>query len=157
MPPFREGPIKVDRRFDGDALKELREIGHGHAINIVDASYDIPRGSKVIRFPGSSADALLGVVRLIPIEGEVVIMDRDEEMDATDPRAESVSAIASRLFEEALDIARNDGVELDCHWVLRDGFYEDANNAPYALFIRTIDTLPFACALLDTGHSQQTD
>jgi L-fucose mutarotase/ribose pyranase (RbsD/FucU family) len=166
MPPFREGPIIVDRRFDADALYELRRIGHEHQINIVDASYDIPRGAKVIKFPGSSAEALLGIVRLIPIEKDSVeIMERDAELEQDDPDGQHISAQASHAFEDALETARHENdIDLDVHWNYRHvqagsngaGFYDDANNAPNSLFVLTTDDLPFACVSLVAGHSQRT-
>lgn len=70
MPPFREGPIKIDRKLSGELLHFLREVGHGHRINIVDASYDIPLGSTVIEYPGATAEAFEAIARLIRIDGE---------------------------------------------------------------------------------------
>lgn len=160
MPPFRKGPIVVDRRFDGEALLELRDIGHGHRVTIVDDSYDIPRGAKTIKFPGSAAEALLGVVRLISIEGPVEIMARDEKLATTDPTKDHISAEASKAFDRAQDIARIEGIDLEIEGLHRegeDGFYDKAKNAPNSLFIWAVDELPFACASLIVNHAQLTE
>jgi L-fucose mutarotase/ribose pyranase (RbsD/FucU family) len=167
MPPFRENPVIVDRRLDGEALHELRDMGHGHRVNIVDASYDIPRGARVIKYPGSSAEALLGIVRLIPIEGDVEIMERDAELADADPLAQNISAKASHAFEEVETKLAEDDIDLITFvWNYRNGeadsngdggFYDVADNAPKNLFVRTVDDLPFACASLIVGHSQLTE
>lgn len=183
MPPLRETPIRIDRRLDGETLHELRDIGHGHRVNIVDASYDIPRGARVVKFPGTSAQALEAVVLIIPIEGEnnelgqspIVVMDADAELESqfTDASgnidyehiakqaAATFFKVGTRLNE--LEI----GVEVD--WqdlqykyrqdgVTGEGFYSMANGSPEnSLFIRTIDELPFACASVVVGHSQRTE
>jgi L-fucose mutarotase/ribose pyranase (RbsD/FucU family) len=141
-------------------LHELRDIGHGHHVNIVDDSYDIPRGAKMIRFPGSAAEALLGVVRLVPVEGSVEIMVRDDNLAAADPNEEHVSARARDAFGAALAQAEAEGIELETEGFQRegeDGFYDRANNAPNSLFIRAVDPLPFACAALTVGHAQRTE
>jgi L-fucose mutarotase/ribose pyranase (RbsD/FucU family) len=166
MPPFRKRTI-IDPRFDGEALHELRDIGHGHRINIVDASYDIPRGARVIKFPGSSADALLGIIRLIPIEdNEVAIMEQDAEF-ANSPLSH-IARRASLAFEQIVDKlpAKNEPELLRRRRLTEEevldtpgnvGFYELANrNIEQSLFVRTTDELPFACASLVAGHSQRT-
>lgn len=171
MPPFRAGPIEVDRRFDGETLRELRDIGHGHRINIVDASYDIPRGAKVVNFPGSSADALVSVFRLIPVEGDMVtimgadhIFGPEQAEKALSKETRELLTSAYGLFDRALDVILKEVIKEgeinDLAIIPRDGehgFYEIANNPDQAsLFIRTIDELPFACATLLAGHSQRT-
>lgn len=167
MPPFRKGPIEVDRHFTGEALHELRDIGHGHRINIVDASYNIPRGARVIDYPGSSAEAFMGVVRLIPIENDfALIMDRDEKFQRDDPQGERTSGQAGRAFVEAASTLDSEGLDLELEWAYKDSesgptclensFYYEANFARNRTFIKTIDDLPFACASLVVGHSQRT-
>jgi L-fucose mutarotase/ribose pyranase (RbsD/FucU family) len=162
MPPFREGPVIVTRKLDGETLQELRTIGHEHQVNIVDASYDIPRGARTVNFPGSSAEALLGIARLIPIEDDAVsVMVRDRGWGDENP------AQATTAFEEVAVRLRSEGIDLkelihshrnyDAGSPKGAGFYDVANSAPAALFVRTIDDLPFACASLVVGHSQRTE
>ena len=176
MPPFREGNIQVDRKFNGEALRFLRDVGHGHRINIVDASYDIPEGSRIIDFPGSSAEAYEEIIRLIPIEGEgdgklPMLMGSDKKMK--DLLEENEGHPANRAFGAfyAAEVRLNkDGIG-DADWsgsdVVRrlddddpsgNGFYTIANDPdqPHT-FIRTVDDLPFACASLVVGHSQRTE
>jgi L-fucose mutarotase/ribose pyranase (RbsD/FucU family) len=178
MPPFREGPIRVDRRLSGVLLKELREVGHGHRINIVDASYDIPRESVVHDFPGDSADAYLSIARVIPIERE----DSEGEVDVcamlpdqhlldnvvpgiADSRIyikarSNFKGVGSKLtreiekvdFTNIEECSRHDGVDYEGS----KGFYSLANSqANPHFFVRTIDELPFACISLVVGHSQR--
>lgn len=168
MPRFRDGPIEVNPFFDGETLSELRDVGHGHRINIVDASYDIPRSSRRVDFPQSSAEALLGVARLIPIEDDlVIVMSPDPELGGKETKEvlEDINGVAWRKFEAMRRILgdrrlkmiegryRYGKDESDCV-----GFYDLANNPDEAhLFMRTIDDLPFACASLVAGHSQRTE
>jgi L-fucose mutarotase/ribose pyranase (RbsD/FucU family) len=165
MPPFRKGPIVVDRRFDGEALHALRDAGHGRRINIVDASYDTPEGATKIRFPGSSADALSGIVRLIPIEaGEVTYMQPDPEADTDIARTagKRFERVVKSLAEQENPIKielneryRENGAELAESG--RPGFYSLANTGnEQRIFVVTVDSLPFACASLVIGHSQRT-
>lgn len=116
MPPFREGLTKIDRRLSGELLHFLRDVGHRHRINIVDASYDIPAGSVVYEYPGATADAFEAIARLIPIENEVpgpievTEMIRDEafrpileDMADDDPNHEPhVVQLASKAMEKAI-------------------------------------------------------
>ncbi len=167
MPPFRKRPILVDPRFDGDALKELRDIGHGHRVNVVDASYDIPRGAKIVKFPGSSADALKGIVRLIPVEDDRVdVMLRDPEL--RDVPNDSVYIQADHEFDEAMaQLIDTDRIELEIYHRFRqteqeeiepEGFYAMANeHGDNTLYVLTIDELPFACASIVAGHSQRAE
>lgn len=182
MPPLREMPISVDRRLDGETLHELRDIGHGHRINIVDASYDIPRGARVVKFPGTSAQALEAVVRIIPIEGEnndhatspIVVMDADAELESqfTDDGGtinyEHIAKQAAAAFFKVgtklneLGVGTVDWQDLQYSYrhdmETGEGFYTMANGSPEtSLFIRTIDELPFACASVIAGHSQRTE
>ncbi len=181
MPPLRETPIVVDRRLDGETLHELRDVGHGHRVNVVDASYDIPRGARVVKFPGTSAQALEAVVRIIPIEGEnnelgcspIVVMDADAELESqfTDDGTINYEHIAKRaaatFFKVGTQLNELEiGTEVDwqdLQYRYRqdssegEGFYSMANGSPEtSLFIRTIDELPFACASVVVGHSQRT-
>jgi L-fucose mutarotase/ribose pyranase (RbsD/FucU family) len=174
MPPFREGPIEVDPRFDGEALHELRDIGHGHRVNIVDRSYDIPRGARTIKFPGSSADALLGIVRLVPLEeGSIVeYMRPDATIETAIEGSNSVNFAARSAFRDAAEVLvkqpRRIGINLYPLYRKDEdesaqnsgdpGFYTVANSGDERhLFVRTIDDLPFACASLVVGHSQRTE
>lgn len=164
MPPFREGKIEVDRRLDGETLQELRDIGHGHRITIVDASYDIPRGSRVLKFPGSSADALLSVIKLIPIEDTAFeVMDADSDWEA-DGEATEVERRAGAAFTRVEDeLVEIEGGEIQNGIAYKprkgeNGFYATANNPNEpGLFIRTTDDLPFACVTFLAGHSQITE
>lgn len=123
MPPFRRGPIEVNPGFQGDALGKIRDVGHGHRINVVDASYDIPDGSTIFDFPGSSADALKSIVRLIPIEGEhegqpaITIMSPDtksrHEIDKIIDQGAAENEVSCRAliaFMEALEELNQEGV-----------------------------------------------
>lgn len=167
MPPFREGQIEVDRRFNGEGLHALRDIGHGHMVNVVDASFDIPENARVIDYPGSSADCLLSIVRLIPVEHEeVVVMAPDPSFtEDTNP----VGFLALAAFTEALSKLYHDDNyddvvisrlfrKDDQYTDGKGGFYSLANDpATPKLYFRTTDDLPFACASLIAGHSQRTD
>ena len=169
MPPFRQGPIVVDRHINGETLMELREIGHGHRVNVVDASYDIPRGARVVHYPGSSAAALEGILSLIPNEGYVDVMHPDPDIPPGDPNGYKAAVAFGKILDEdivkegrpywryrlaeqqAADVDKGDGSDAEL------GFYDIANNhGPNTLFVRTIDDLPFACASLVVGHSQRT-
>ncbi|HTB49205.1 MAG TPA: hypothetical protein VK712_03925 [Verrucomicrobiae bacterium] len=168
MPPFRQGPIEVDRRLDGEALHELREVGHGRRITIVDASYDIPDGVKTIKFPGSSAEALLGIVRLVPLEeGSVVEYMRPDPSLEESSQTVIAARVAFRKAAEALD-EQAGRIGINLYPLYRKdedeaaqnsgdpGFYSVANNEGQRhLFVRTIDDLPFACASFVVGHSQR--
>ncbi len=168
MPPFRTGPIEVDRRFDGNVLRELRDIGHGHRVNIVDASYDIPRGTRVVKFPGSSADALKGIVQLIPVENDRLDIMIPDPVVADE--SHYLVAHAECRFRAAADKLRDpSGPNINLVAVFHNryagqeegtptGFYDLANNHGInTLFVRTIDELPFACVSLVAGHSQRTE
>ncbi len=120
MPPFREGPIKIDRKLSGEALHFLRDVGHGHRINIVDASYDIPPHAVIIDFPGTTAEAYEAIIRCIPIENEnsekqtkVVGMAWDEDLDTGEDfeaYESSIYTLAARAIQEAGDRLMVDGV-----------------------------------------------
>ncbi len=185
MPPFRNGFIEVDLKFDGDALKALRDIGHGHRINIVDASYDIPRGAEIVKYPGTSAEAFLGVVKLIPIEGEdsahpdVTVMSPDATLAIEiEDKPNHVAARAGEAFfaagEDLVQMQVGSHVNIGDSFASTDwtdtssrvrediagldGFYTIASNPrEQHLFIKTIDELPFACVSLVAGHSQRTE
>ncbi|MEK7620893.1 MAG: hypothetical protein AAB395_00890 [Patescibacteria group bacterium] len=113
MPPFREGLVKVDRKLSPELLFFLRDVGHGHRINIVDASYDIPKDSVVIDFPGTTAEAFEAVSRLIRIDGEedstspvvnITEMLWDEKFDDIankKPRPDHVAFLASKALHDS--------------------------------------------------------
>jgi hypothetical protein len=160
MPPFREGPINFDRQIDGDLLKFLYEVGHGHRINIVDASYDIPHNSRVLKYPGSTSDAIRGIVSLIPIE-DCDLMYPDPDSQESKIMRKAYLQMAQALNTPAID---NDTFSTGIFFRLdKDspdgkGFYTIAKDpgTPHT-FIRTRDDLPFACAGLIVGHSQRTE
>jgi L-fucose mutarotase/ribose pyranase (RbsD/FucU family) len=163
MPPFREKPVRVDPLIDGEMLHELRDIGHGHWVHIVDASYDIPRDAKVVNYSGTSANALLGIARLIPIDTDERyhhIMTRGENAGEEDPDEKKVSAQALKAFEEIVDQLLTDEegqIFLDPYYSYPEDFHAEVDDEPKSLFVRTIDDLPFACMSLRVGHSQLTD
>lgn len=166
MPPFREGQIKIDRGLSGDLLKFLREVGHGHRVNVVDASYDIPRGATVLDYPGSSAAALVGILSLIPIEGdEVTYMETDQQLDRVQDHGSvqfaaraALHAVQDGLKEDGIGIAFDGRYRLDEQETEKVGFYSMANGQlETTTFVRTIDDLPYACASLVVGHSQRTE
>lgn len=168
MPPFREGPIIIDQRIDEDLIYVLRKAGHGVRLNIVDRSYDVPPDAEKLKFPGSSADALLGIVRLIPVEdNSVTIMLPDTDHA---PETHPTSFMAGVAFEDVVAQlrAQNNPVELEeLAGVYRKddvpggsdpGFYNLAKNPDERhIFVHTIDDLPFACVSLVVGHSQLTE
>ncbi|HUD06827.1 MAG TPA: RbsD/FucU domain-containing protein [Candidatus Saccharimonadales bacterium] len=150
MPPLKG----IDRGINGSLLKALEETGHGDHIAIVDPSYSIPEGSRVIDYQGnSSARALKGILALVPIEEEshVLLMMPDTEQHSHEAVTE---------FEEALGGVR------ETDWLTRYGkdnpsgigFYDLVNNpsneTQNTLFVRTRDEKAFACAMLVVGHSQ---
>lgn len=164
MPPLKG----IDRGLTGEALKALEESGHGRRIAIVDPSYNIPKWAQVIDYRGpNSAQALLGIVKLVPVETEepIVFMrfDPSEEDKPVAAQAyrnfteteysEEISpfrvnkAVLPRLDQDAIEQGKGD-----------IGFYSIANNeAENTLFIRTPDTLPYACVTFVIGHSQITE
>ncbi|HSX36684.1 MAG TPA: hypothetical protein VLG13_00985 [Patescibacteria group bacterium] len=161
MPPFRERRVLIDRNLDGDLLKFLRDVGHGHRINIVDASYDIPASSRVFKYPGTSAQALLGIAVLIPVEADkVTIMAPDPGSEDKSINVQARTAFAKGAFALA---SAYEFVDLGIDYLSRNaeadgelGFYGLANESTAShSFIRTIDELPFACASLVVGHSQK--
>ncbi len=78
MPPLKG----LDRGLNGSALKALEESGHGRRIAIVDASYRIPRWAQVVDYGGkTSVEALVGVLKLVPHEGRILLMQPDDGTD----------------------------------------------------------------------------
>lgn len=159
MPPFREERL-VDRGLSGRALRVLEESGHGRRVAIVDTSYPIPRWAETVDYRGrSSADALLGVVRLIPVEGEVEFMSPDPE-DSREEAKEALEAfnqVFIKLESEIPELQDQVGERhrLDKDEPERVGFYSLVNNEEVdTLFIRTADRLPYACATFVIEHSQ---
>lgn len=163
MPPFRNQEVKVDPNFNGNVLGTLRDIGHGRRINLVDRSYDIPEGTTILDYPGSTADALLGVVRLIPVEEDLVtIMNPDPDIDpdtaAYDAHRDFVAlAVTLRAEDKPISLSpvfRRDEDEDSG----ASGFYALASNPNERhIYIRCmLEELPFACATLVAGHSQRT-
>ncbi|HUD06720.1 MAG TPA: RbsD/FucU domain-containing protein [Candidatus Saccharimonadales bacterium] len=150
MPPLKG----IDRGINGVLLKALEETGHGDHIAIVDPSYSIPEGARIVDYQGnSSARALKGILALVPIEDEshVLLMMPDTGQHPHEAVSE---------FEEAL------GDEYETDWLTRYGkdnpsgvgFYDLVNNpverAQNTLFVRTRDEKAFACAMIVVGNSQ---
>ncbi len=161
MPPLRG----IDRGLNGEALKALEESGHGRRLAIVDASYNIPRWAQVVEYHGhSSAQALLGIGRLLPIELgsiRVMIADREEESHRAELEfAESCNHLTDELKQNLgyEGIYRLDDQESDFRGespIKSLGFYSLANNeVEDTLYVRTRDTLPYACATFIIGHMQ---
>lgn len=102
-------------------LGMLRDVGHGRRINLVDRSYDRPEGARVLDYPGSSANALLGVARLIPIEDdEAVTMNPDPDIDIDTPAYD-----AKRGFEEVASALRSEDKPVSLYPVFRKDEDED--------------------------------
>ena len=159
MPPLKG----IDRGLDGDALRALETSGHGRRLAIVDASYDIPRWAEVVDYHGlSSANALLGIVRLIPVEGELEFMSPDppETICAALKIFNGVARMLEREGHLPTD-EKGEATVLERHRldeqeeVLTQGFYSIVNDREAdTLFVRTRDGLPYACATFVIGHSQ---
>ena len=154
MPPLKG----IDRGLTGRALKALEESGHGRRLAIVDASYNIPRWAQVIDYRGeTSTEALKGILRLIPVEGNLGIMVPDttdssggiqgERGPFVDEAVEEAAKVLEGRTVDFLDRFDRDSGKL--------GFYSVANNpAEDTLYIRTPDRLPYACATMLIGHMQ---
>lgn len=159
MPPFRE-ERRVDRGLPGKALETLERSGHLRRMAIVDTSYPIPRWAEEVDYRGrSSADALLGVVRLVPVEGVVEFMSPDPD-DNREEAKEALKAFNQAFVELESEIPELQDQVGERHRLDDDepegvGFYSLAND-PHAdtLFLRTGDRLPYACATFVIGHSQ---
>lgn len=150
MPPLKG----IDRGLNGDALKALEEAGHGQRIAIVDPSYAIPEGARVIPYQGeSSATALKGILSLIPIEkihgSDALIMEADERPDDCEA-TKAFDQVAVELGLVLGSIQRHDTSDLFT------GFYTEVNQ-PDTLFFRTRDEKAYACATFIVGHSQVID
>jgi len=159
VPAFRETALTIDPRFNNKPLQELSAMGASHRITIVNANYDIPGGMQSVGFPGSSADALLGIARLIPIEEEVIILRHENQV------RDVIEYESGRAFYRADMTLRNQEPPIilklknRCQSTAdnlfkRPGFYQVISN-PYEqhLFVRTIDELPFACCSLVVAHN----
>lgn len=161
MPPLRG----IDRGLNGRALKALEESGHGRRLAIVDASYDIPAWAEVIDYTGqTSADALEGIGRLVPIEGglDVMLPDPGDDSEHADDAEAAFFAARDRLgkvLRQALPInglQRLD--EADPGNPEDSGFYSLVNDeSARTLFVRTRDVLPYACASFMIGHAQSVE
>ena len=159
MPPLRG----IDRGLNGEALKALEESGHGQMIAVVDSSYPIPREAQVIDYRGpSSAAALEGVLRLVPVEpGPLYMMMPDSDdsraiaKEAQGHTGAAIGRVARELDERELWMLQLTAVaRLDTD--SQPGFYSIVDKAD-TLFIRTIDDLPYACAAFVIGHSQRSE
>lgn len=159
MPPLKG----IDRGLDGKVLKILEESGHGEQVVIVDPSYAIPEGARVVDYHGdSSAQALRGILALVPSEAtkqgfDVVSMDADPDDSSLSPNAlnafkEVVASLGLRLgYEPRLPSwpveTSTDETEA--------GFYANANDPEKSIFVRTRDPRAYACARFIVGHSQE--
>lgn len=171
MPPLKG----IDRGLTGEVLKALEESGHGRRLAVVDASYNIPRWAQTVDYRGqTSAEALAGVLALVPVDEEsitIMVCDpSDENKNSTE--AEGIFkdvvvkagynknySLAERgydqLAEEAAMIESEGGATIEEFTASIKPFYDLANNPDEdTLFIRTPDTLPYACATFVIGHSQ---
>ena len=151
MPPLKG----IDRGLNGGALKALEESGHGERIAIVDPSYAIPEGSRVVSYQGdSSAQALRGILRLVPLEGPVTCMLADENVTTNEAHEEFIEVI-HELGVQADWRDRHDTDLPDSRYDWR-GFYTIVNNSDEStIFLRTRDKKAYACATFLVGHSQE--
>ncbi|MBI2009112.1 hypothetical protein HYS84_01730 [Candidatus Saccharibacteria bacterium] len=159
MPPFRE-ERRVDRGLPGKALRALEESGHGRRMAIVDTSYPIPRWAETVDYRGrSSADALLGVVRLIPVEGKVEFMspDPNDSREGAKEALEAFNQVFVKLESEIPELQDRVGERhrLDHDELDGIGFYSITNDSEVdTLYLRTGDRRLYACATFLIGHSQ---
>ena len=152
MPPLKG----IDRGLNGTILKALEESGHGRRIAVVDASYNIPRWAQVVDYAGAtSVDALIGILRLVPYEGTISLMRPDETTNPNDWVFGDLATIAlEQEFDEPDVVRRLDTIYEGSETA--PGFYTIANNPDEdTLFVRTRDTLAYACATFIVGHSQE--
>jgi L-fucose mutarotase/ribose pyranase (RbsD/FucU family) len=152
MPPLKG----IDRGLNGEALKGLEEIGHGSQIAIVDPSYPIPEGARVIPYMGeSSASALKGVLALVPHEPDgaydVICMDSTDGSDT-----EAYDAFSKVTDEIGLKLGCQNRFASPLDPEMDPGFYADTGDPERrTLYLRTRDTKAFACARFTVGHSQE--
>lgn len=162
MPPL----LGIPRGLNGPALSAYETSGHGRRSAIVDASYNIPRWAQVVEYRGTtSARALFDVLKVVPVEAYAVdFMIPDPHVDDND--AYKNFAAALRLASQFRHRKGWDMVSLGEQRFRLDeqsvndqpGFYTVANNQEEdTLFLRTQDTLPYACATFVIGHSQMPD
>lgn len=152
MPPLKG----VDRGLNGNALKALEESGHEDKIVIVDPSYSIPEGAKVIDYQGdSSAQALRGILNLVPHEPlaldgwDATCMAADSAEEEC-PARDAFKKVAGELGL-ALGTRTRHGTD-----EYPGGFYSRANGLERpTLFVRTRDEKAYACAMFIVGHSQE--
>jgi hypothetical protein len=156
MPPFRSEKILVDPLFDGEMLHELRDIGYGHEIVIVNVVYDTPRDARVVRYPGSTADAYLGIATLVPIEEQSLVMEGNPE--GPDKGDDELDEVADKLRELSMSGWARD-FSPDLVWADNGekGFRDHVGEKSNTLFVRTIDELPFACVSLTVANPQLSE
>ncbi|MBI2592119.1 hypothetical protein HYW36_01445 [Candidatus Saccharibacteria bacterium] len=155
MPPLKS----IDRGLDGDALRALEKSGHGRRLAIVDASYNIPRWAEVVNYHGSSsADALFGIVKLVPVEeASMDFMVPDPDKEGETRALEAFQKVAERIAKEMpeVDAGAGEYPRLDKDSDEGAGFYTVVNDQEQdTLFVRTRDRLPYACATFVIGHAQ---
>ncbi|MEI9913567.1 MAG: RbsD/FucU domain-containing protein [Candidatus Saccharibacteria bacterium] len=152
MPPLKG----IDRGINGNMLKVLEESGHGDRIVVIDPSYSVPEGAKVIDYQGdSSASALVGILRLVPSESVITIMDADPSNEVSNRAGlEFIKSLggAGLMADLATPLPR---LTEDAP-VGQVGFYELVNGIEVpTIFVRTRDELAYACATFIVGHSQE--
>lgn len=161
MPPLKG----IDRGLNGEALKALEESGQGRRIAIVDASYNIPRWAQVVDYAGkTSLEALVGILKLVPWEGSILLMLPDEGTEPSQwgkngPYCDVAVTELDNEFDypEAHGISRLDGPTINSVTEKKlPGFYSIANDESVdTLFVRTRDEMPYACATFIVGHAQE--
>jgi len=155
MPPLKG----IDRGLNGQVLKALEESGHGDQIVIVDPSYAIPEGARVVDYQGdSSAQALKGILKLVPFEESKHIPEFDVLAMAPDPPANTCDALnefRKVAVELGFDLDATPRLDKDAGELL-PGFYTEANSPERStIFFRTRDIKAYACAMFIVGHSQE--
>lgn len=162
-------PIRSFEDVPGDMFKALEEAGHGRRIVIADRSLDIERDAEIFGYRGrTSAQALNSVLRLVRHEGPVTIMHPDLEAEGDELAEKAFDDFSRVLREHSLHVDREDpGVKYAYRFdedmptdpaafaFGTTGFYSLLRNPDERrLFIRTPDSLPYACATFIVGHSQ---
>lgn len=168
MPPLKG----IDRGINGDMLKALEETGHGDLIVVVDASYSIPNGAHKVDYQGdSSADALKGILALVPVDEEpggpqFGVPDPSYKITAMMPDPPESTSPALEAFKKEFPLGHEGYVLTGITRLGEDnprfsgentkaGFYSVANDPEKrTLFVRTRDQKAYACAMFTVGHSQ---
>jgi hypothetical protein len=146
MPPLKG----IDRGINGALLQALEECGHCEQIIIADASLNIPHDAYRRDYQGdSSAQALLGIIALVPVEEGTRITCM-----APDPPARTCKAM--EVFRSTIGFRIESLPRNGDHRKGGLGFYDLINDSEMpTLFVRTRDILPFASARFLVGHAQE--